>query len=103
MNLEKFIGRLISTRQNDLQIMKQYVEENGIKDWNFEEIDGAFDVLLMGCTRVLVNHQYCTNPSCACSAKNRLRAIAKLYDEIYKNELYEDEYIFLQSLVEELD
>lgn len=103
MNIEKLIGEIIEMRQNDLLISKSYFEEAG-EDWNYEEIDRAFDRLQTSLTRLLIGHQYCTNPDCPCSAKSGVKGVVKAYKEIFKENLYGSQYQYLiDDLLKELE
>lgn len=94
MNLPRLIGNIIESRENDLLIVKSYADDNGI-EWNYDELDRAFDLLQTALTRILVNHQYCSNKNCICSPKRDLKKLIEKYDDVYKANLYESEYDYL--------
>ena len=96
MMVEEFIGKIISYRQNDFLIIKSYTEENDI-EWNYEEIEAAFEKLQTAFTRWLINHNYCTNKECKCSPRSVIKYLIKENDEIYKRELYPDDYEWLKE------
>lgn len=103
MNLEKLIGQVISLRENDLLISKHYFEEFGnTEEWDYEEVDFAFDLLQSALTRLLIGHTYCSNPDCSCSAKRQVERVVRSYDSVFKRELYQDQYVYLtEELIEE--